>query len=181
MIDFFNDYGVDIGILIDMYLMQARIKEVNIGYIENKSKPWEALGKMSKEVSKAIISRSQRRQSGQINEEEIHSVETINREMNKILREKLSGFHKMVIWDMDDTILKGRFIDECARIYGFTAKLEDLRSKEKDPIILTKRIALLLEGKNNGRTVTGCRTNCHGGRYQRSGEGIKEKEDISPA
>ena len=47
-IDFFNDYGVDIGILIDMYLMKARIKEVNIGYIENKSKPWEALGKMSR-------------------------------------------------------------------------------------------------------------------------------------
>jgi glucosyl-3-phosphoglycerate synthase len=147
-IDFFNDYGVDIGILIDMYLMQARIKEVNIGYIENKSKPWEALGKMSKEVSRAIISKSQRRQSGQINEEEIHSVETINREMNKILREKLSGFHKMVIWDMDDTILKGRFIDECARIYGFTAKLEDLRSSERDPIILTKRIALLLKGRS---------------------------------
>jgi glucosyl-3-phosphoglycerate synthase len=147
-LDFFNDYGVDIGILIDMYLMQARIKEVNIGYIENKSKPWEALGKMSKEVSKAIISRSQRRQSGKINEEEITSVETINREMNKILRENLSGFHKMVIWDMDDTILKGRFIDECARAFGFIAKLEDLRSKEKDPIILTKRIALLLQGRS---------------------------------
>jgi len=38
-IEFFNDYGVDIGILIDMYLMKARVKEVNIGYIENKSKP----------------------------------------------------------------------------------------------------------------------------------------------
>ena len=38
-IEFFHDYGVDIGILIDMYLMQARVKEINIGYIENKSKP----------------------------------------------------------------------------------------------------------------------------------------------
>jgi hypothetical protein len=27
-----------------MYLMKARVTEVNIGYIENKSKPWEALG-----------------------------------------------------------------------------------------------------------------------------------------
>src|SRR5690606_27775335 len=44
-IEFFNDYGVDIGILIDMYLMKARVQEVNIGYIENKSKPWQALGK----------------------------------------------------------------------------------------------------------------------------------------
>jgi hypothetical protein len=25
---FFNDYGVDIGILIDMYLMKARVAEV---------------------------------------------------------------------------------------------------------------------------------------------------------
>ena len=59
-IEFFNDYGVDIGILIDMYLMKARVKEVNIGYIENKSKPWEALGKMSGEVSRAILSKAQR-------------------------------------------------------------------------------------------------------------------------
>ena len=58
-IEFFNDYGVDIGILIDMYLMKARVQEVNIGYIENKSKPWEALGKMSREVSRAIITKAQ--------------------------------------------------------------------------------------------------------------------------
>lgn len=146
-IDFFNDYGVDIGILIDMYLMKARIKEINIGYIENKSKPWEALGKMSKEVSRAIISKAQRQHPEEISEEEIHSLETINREMNKTLREKLCGFHKMVVFDMDDTIFKGRTIDECAKEFGFTAKLEDLRAQEKDPIILTKRIGLLLKGR----------------------------------
>lgn len=146
-IEFFNDYGVDIGILIDMYLMKAKVKEVNIGYIENKSKPWEALGKMSKEVSRAIISKAQRVDPHTVSEEDIHSLETINREMNKTLREKLSGFHKMVVFDMDDTIWKGRFIDECAKAFGFTAKLEDLRFAEKDSIILTKRIGLLLKGR----------------------------------
>src|SRR5687768_6883559 len=146
-IDFFNDYGVDIGILIDMYLMKARVQEVNIGYIENKSKPWQALGKMSKEVSRAIISKAQRQNHTEVNEEEIHALETVNSEMNKTLREKLSGFHKMVIFDMDDTILKGRTIDECAKAFGFTAKLEDLRARESDPIILTKRIGLLLKGR----------------------------------
>ncbi|THU31954.1 glycosyltransferase [Niastella caeni] len=145
-IDFFNDYGVDIGILIDMYLMKARVTEVNIGYIENKSKPWQALGKMSKEVSRAIISKAQL-QHTDISEEEIHSLETINREMNKTLREKLSGFHKMAIFDMDDTILQGRFIDACAAAFGFTAKLEDLRAREKDAIILTKRIGTFLKGR----------------------------------
>ncbi|OQP51252.1 glycosyl transferase family 2 [Niastella yeongjuensis] len=146
-IDFFNDYGVDIGILIDMYLMKARVTEVNIGYIENKSKPWQALGKMSKEVSKAIISKAQLQHPEEISEEEIHSLEAINREMNKTLREKLSGFHKMAIFDMDDTILQGRFIDTCAITFGFTAKLEDLRAREKDPIILTKRIGSFLKGR----------------------------------
>ncbi|NML22650.1 HAD-IB family phosphatase [Pseudoflavitalea sp. G-6-1-2] len=146
-IDFFNDYGVDIGILIDMYLMKARIREINIGYIENKSKPWQALGKMSKEVSRAIITKAQRQHPEEISEEDIHSLEAINSEMNKTLKEKLCGFHKMAIFDMDDTILKGRTIDECARQFGFTAKLEDLRAQERDPIILTKRIGLLLKGR----------------------------------
>lgn len=146
-IEIFNDYGADIGILIDMYLMKARIVEVNIGYIENKSKPWQALGKMSKEVSRAIISRAQRVNPGYINEEEIHSLEAINREMNNTLRENLSIFRKMVVFDMDDTILKGRFIDECATTYNFLDKLNELRSVEKDPIILTKRIGLLLKGR----------------------------------
>src|SRR6186713_981189 len=79
-IEFFNDYGVDIGILIDMYLMKARVKEVNIGYIENKSKPWEALGKMSKEVSRAIISKAQGEPTSGLTEEEVISLEAINRE-----------------------------------------------------------------------------------------------------
>lgn len=54
-VEFLHDYGVDIGILIDMFSMGARIREVNIGYIENKSKPWHCLAKMSTEVASAIL------------------------------------------------------------------------------------------------------------------------------
>ena len=54
-----NDYGVDIGMLIDMHLLGARIAEVNIGYIENRMQSWEQLSKMSLEVSRAIISRGE--------------------------------------------------------------------------------------------------------------------------
>ena len=57
-IDFFCDYGVDVGILIDMFHMQARIREVNIGHIRNKSKPWTSLIKMSEEVAGAIIKKT---------------------------------------------------------------------------------------------------------------------------
>lgn len=146
-VDFFNDYGVDVGILIDMYLMKARVTEINIGYIENKSKPWESLGQMSKEVSRAII-RKAHRLTDEYTEESVSSIETINAEMNKVLKEELAGFHKMIVLDMDNTILKGRFIDEAAKKFGFFPALEDLRAKEKDPIILTKRIGLMLKGKN---------------------------------
>lgn len=146
-IDFFNDYGVDIGILIDMYLMQARIKEVNIGYIENSSKPWESLGKMSKEVSRAIIAKAQLQTVFNMPEAEISSIETIQREMHNTLKENLSGYHKMIVFNLDGTIFNGRFIDECADSFGFKTELKELRSNEKDPTILTKRIGLLLRGR----------------------------------
>jgi phosphoserine phosphatase SerB len=146
-IDFFNDYGVDVGILIDMYLMKARIREVNIGYIENKSKPWQALAKMSQEVSSAIINRAQR-YTPEIAEEEIHTINQIQQEMGKTLTEKISSYNRMIVFDMDNTILEGRFIDECARAYGFEERLNLLRERETDPIILTKRIGLLLKGRS---------------------------------
>ena len=146
-IEFFNDYGVDIGILIDMYLMKARVHEVNIGYIENKSKPWEALGKMSGEVSRAIISKAQRQHNNELTRESVNTLEAIQREMNNVLRENLSVYQKMIVLDMDDTILINRFIDKCADAFGFRTKLDELRFNEKDPIILTKRIGLLLKNK----------------------------------
>jgi glycosyltransferase involved in cell wall biosynthesis len=45
-----KDYGVDIGILLDMIQNGARVKEVHIGKINNDSQSWEKLEDMSKEV-----------------------------------------------------------------------------------------------------------------------------------
>lgn len=53
-----KDYGVDIGILLDVINLNYRIKEVDIGKIENASQPWEKLSKMSKEVAAAILKRA---------------------------------------------------------------------------------------------------------------------------
>jgi hypothetical protein len=53
--EFEEGYGVDIGILIDMYNMKARIAEVNIGNIENRMQQLEQLGKMSREVARTIM------------------------------------------------------------------------------------------------------------------------------
>lgn len=56
-IEFEKDYGVDIGILLDMIKLNARITEVHIGKIKNASQQWQVLDKMSKEVIAAILKR----------------------------------------------------------------------------------------------------------------------------
>src|SRR5580658_2351480 len=56
-VEFENDYGVDIGLLIDMHQVRARIKEVCIGEIENDMQPLQALGRMAKQVANAIFKR----------------------------------------------------------------------------------------------------------------------------
>ena len=53
-----KDYGVDIGILIDMHKLNIRICEVNIGKIKNDSQDWKDLTHMARQVSKAILKRA---------------------------------------------------------------------------------------------------------------------------
>jgi len=149
-IEFFDGYGVDIGILIDMYLMQARIKEVNIGYIENKSKPWKMLGKMSGEVASAIIKKATFHQNHLVSLEELGLVNEISTQMDNIIKEQMSSIKKMVVFDMDAALLQGDFIDACADKFVFDEELARLRSIEKDPAVLTKRIAKLLRGLSIG-------------------------------
>lgn len=60
-IQFEPDYGVDIGIVIDIYQKKIKIKEVDIGEVINTShntKDIKIMQEMSYEVMKAIIKRS---------------------------------------------------------------------------------------------------------------------------
>lgn len=145
-LEFREDYGVDIGILIDMYLMNARVKEVEIGYIENKSKPWQALGKMSKEVAYAIIVKASSTKNPRFNFEELAVMREIRSQMEFALDESLSSLNKLIAFDMDNTILKDRFIDVCAKKFGFKEELMNIRSFETDVVVRSKRIATLLKG-----------------------------------
>lgn len=57
-IEFEKDYGVDIGILLDVICLGAKVTEVHIGKIKNDSQPFHALEEMSKQVMKAILKRA---------------------------------------------------------------------------------------------------------------------------
>lgn len=152
-LDFREDYGVDIGILIDMYLMNAKMKEVEIGYIENKSKPWQALGKMSKEVAQTIIVKAANSNNPRYNFEELGVLNEIRTQMELALSANLGSMEKLIVFDMDNTLLRGRFIDACAERFDFKTSLMNIRSSESNPILLTKHIATLLRGKTHQELI----------------------------
>lgn len=150
-IDFENDYGVDIGILLDMHRLKTRIAEVSIGTVENKMKPWQELGKMSREVTKAILART-----NQITEPSLENLENINvirREMSDAIRESMVGLRKMVVFDMDNTILRSGFIHTAADAFGFKKELWQIVAEQTNPVVRTKQIAQLLHGKTFGEII----------------------------
>ncbi|HEX5456811.1 MAG TPA: glycosyltransferase [Candidatus Nitrosotalea sp.] len=53
-----QDYGVDVGILIDVVEMKVKTEEVNFGYLEHNEKVLEDLDKMAKQVAGVILNRA---------------------------------------------------------------------------------------------------------------------------
>jgi glucosyl-3-phosphoglycerate synthase len=60
---------------------------------------------------------------------------------------------KMVVFDMDNTLLQGRFIDACAEKFNFKQALNLLRQIDHDPVSLTVRIATFLKGKTKAELL----------------------------
>jgi len=145
-IEFENDYGVDIGILLDMHTLGARIKEVNIGYIENRMQTWEQLAKMSREVSRAILKRAKRIEV--TNLETLENISVIRTQMDYAIRESLMGMEKMIIFDMDNTLLEGSFITAAAEEFNFKDDLIKIVTDYENPYTRTKSIARLLKNRS---------------------------------
>ncbi len=144
-IDIENDYGADIGIMLDMHSLGARIVEVNIGYIENRMQSWEQLGKMSREVSKAILKRVHN--VDEKNLETLENISIIRSQMDYAIRESLIGLEKMIIFDMDNTLLEGSFITKAAEEFNFGNELIKIVTEYSNAYTRTKSIARLLENR----------------------------------
>lgn len=145
-LDFEEGYGVDIGILIDMYQLGARIEEVCIGHIENRMQPLEQLGKMSREVASVILKKS--KNSGENNYETLEHIQLIREQMEFAIRESSRNLRKVAIFDMDNTLLRASFIHTAAAQFGFKKELLDIQTTQTNPFIRTKQIARLLKGRD---------------------------------
>ncbi|MFH0931252.1 MAG: HAD-IB family phosphatase [Candidatus Zixiibacteriota bacterium] len=148
---FEDDYGVDIGIFIDMYLQKARIVEINIGKIEHKMKQWQQLSGMSREVSRAILKRALK--YSKTNLDELGTINIIRDQMEFAIKETSIGLRKIVIFDLDNTIFEGRFIEKAAGALGFQKEFYDILKKNNDPFLITKLIARLFSGVNIAKII----------------------------
>lgn len=144
--DFEEGYGVDIGLLIDMYQSGARISEVCIGHIENKMQPLEQLGKMSREVAAVILKKS--KHSGKNNYETLEHIQLIREQMEFAIRETSRNLRKVAVFDMDNTLLRASYIHTAAAQFGFSKELLDIQTTQTNPFIRTKQIARLLKGRD---------------------------------
>ena len=145
-IQFEEGYGVDIGILIDMYQLGARIEEVRIGHIENKMQPLEQLGKMSREVAAVLLKKSKNVEGKTF--EALEHIQVIREQMEFAIRESARSLKKIAIFDMDNTLLRASFIHTAAAEFGFKKELLEIITNSTNPFIRTKQIAQLLKGKN---------------------------------
>lgn len=149
--EFEEGYGVDIGILLDMHNLGARIKEVNIGKIENKMQQLAELGKMSREVAQTIMKKS--RVDNNLNLETYENIQVIREQMEFAIKEGLMKLKKIAVFDMDNTILRASFITTAAKKFGFEKELVDIVTTQTNPFIRTKQIAKLLKGRTIGEIL----------------------------
>jgi HAD superfamily phosphoserine phosphatase-like hydrolase len=145
-VTFEDGYGVDIALLIDMHLLGARIVEVDIGQIAHKMKPWHQLTRMSKEVTRAILSRATKLQRTSL--DDLETISVIRDYMDDVIRDTVRQLKKMVVFDMDNTLLQGRFIEAAAQTFVFHKDMIDIVTKNQDSYLITKLIARLLKGRN---------------------------------
>lgn len=145
---FENDYGVDIGLLIDALAQRARIFEVDIGSLRHDSKPLDLLGDMATQVARTILERAA--EWGRLRITSLRAA----RERERVRRSELhNSLHmlkqtsKLALLDMDGTLLNGRYVLALAGHTGRTAQLDELLdSPTMDAVRRTRKIAGIFAG-----------------------------------
>lgn len=145
-VEFENDHGVDIGLLIDMHQVRARIKEVCIGEVGSDGQPLHVLGRMGKQVANAIFKRVNIFDSGRRQDDSDPS-QLMREQTEFALKELVRQPRKMIVFDMDRVLLQGSFIQAAAETFGFKRELNDILAQQKSNYIKTQKIARLLEGR----------------------------------
>lgn len=145
---FENDYGVDVGLLIDAHASGARLLEVDIGHIEHQSQDLDRLGDMATQVARAILDRAAAwgrltlRMTLQARERDrdrrAHPEQVVSR---------MGPVDRLALFDMGGTLLQDSFITELAIRSQRIDRLKPLLERfDLTPAVRTRRIAALFRG-----------------------------------
>lgn len=147
-LNFENDYGVDIGLLIDAHALGARIVEVDIGHIEHDSQDLDRLGEMATQVARAILERAA--MLGRVRLTHVRQArerDRIDRAHPDRILSQVGAVERLALFDMDGTLINGRFITELARRTGRESKLTKFLDRyDLTPEVRTRRIAGIFRG-----------------------------------
>jgi phosphoserine phosphatase len=122
---FEDDYGVDVGLLLDAARQQAHITQADIGHIEHDAQPLEVLSDMATQVMRVILDRASR--YGRLRTDQIREMREVERHMHAelpLILQKIAHAERLALFDMDGVLLDGRFIVELARRTRKTNALE---------------------------------------------------------
>jgi glucosyl-3-phosphoglycerate synthase len=147
-VHFETDYGVDIGLLIDVAVRGTRIVEVDIGHLEHDSQPLAILGEMATQVTRTILRRAARHgRLGLSFMQEVLEVERSTQLEVESLIGRVGQPERLALFDMDGTLIRGRFIVELARREGREAELARWLDRPDVPAeVRTTRIAEVFRG-----------------------------------
>lgn len=147
-LDFDNDYGVDVGLLIDASAAGARLAEVDIGHLVHDSHPLVKLGDMAGQVARTVLERAAR--YGRLARSSLRASrdreDHIYADLGHLLG-RLERLKRLALFDMDGVLLQGRFVATLARRTRRRAALAQLLdNREVDGDERTRRIASLFAG-----------------------------------
>jgi len=145
---FESDYGVDVGLLLDVAMSGVTVEQVDIGHIQHDSQTLEALGDMARQVVRVILDRAGR--YGRLDVQQIREVAEIERQSLSELSHLLHAEGRparLALFDMDGTLLKGRFAVNLAQRTNKVVDLGELLDRHDIPADeRTRRIAALFAG-----------------------------------
>jgi HAD superfamily phosphoserine phosphatase-like hydrolase len=145
---FETDYGVDVALLLDVAMSGATVAQVDIGRIEHDNQSLDDLGDMAKQVVRVILDRASR--YGRLELQQVREIDEVERraqaEMDIMLK-KVGQTERLALFDMDGTLLKGRFVVSLAQRTNKVGDLNELLDRDDIPADdRTRRIAALFSG-----------------------------------
>lgn len=146
-LNFEDGYGADVGLLLDAHFAGARLAEVDIGSLEHESQPLHDLTLMANEVSRVIFSRA--KAAGRLHVDQVVAMYESQRQAASGIDYVLTlrkGRQRLLLLDMDGTVIPSRYAVELARVTGHEASLMAMLDEPaRDAITQSEQIAKLLQ------------------------------------